>query len=250
MSRSALIVRGIGLVLLVAFLLAPQGFAWLFAPLTINNAPPIYNQGSLIELALNHLAIVAVATVAATIVAVGLAIFVSRPVGAEFLPLSRSIANLGQTFPPIAVLALAVPVLGFGTAPTLVALFLYGLLPIFENALVGLTTLPATVIDAADGMGMTPLQRLRSVELPLALPVILSGIRLSAVISMGTATIGSTVAARTLGEVIIAGLTSNNFAFVLQGGAIVAALAVLVSDGFGVVERAALRRAGRIPTAA
>jgi len=67
---------------------------------------------------------------------------------------------------------------------------------------------------------------------------------------MGTATIGSTVAARTLGEVIIAGLTSNNFAFVLQGGAIVAALAVLVSDGFGVVERAALKRAGRVPTAA
>ncbi len=250
MSRGALIVRGIALVVLVAFLMTPQSFTWLFAPLTINNAPPIYNQGSLIELALNHLAIVAVATVAATIVAVGLAIFVSRPVGAEFLPLSRSIANLGQTFPPIAVLALAVPVLGFGTAPTLVALFLYGLLPIFENALVGLTTLPATVIDAADGMGMTPLQRLRSVELPLALPVILSGIRLSAVISMGTATIGSTVAARTLGEVIIAGLTSNNFAFVLQGGAIVAALAVLVSDGFGVVERAALKRAGRVPTAA
>ena len=250
MTRSGLIIRAVALVLLVAFLLAPHAFTWLFAPLTINNAPPIYNQGSLIELTLNHLAIVAAATLAATIVAVGLAIFVSRPTGAEFLPLSRSIANLGQTFPPIAVLALAVPVLGFGTAPTLVALFLYGLLPIFENALIGLTTLPATVIDAADGMGMTPLQRLRSVELPLALPVILSGIRLSAVISMGTATIGSTVAARTLGEVIIAGLTSNNFAFVLQGGAIVAALAVLVSDGFGVIERAALRRAGRVPAAA
>jgi osmoprotectant transport system permease protein len=243
-------IRAVVFLLLAAFLLAPQSFAPVFAPLTQSGAPAIYNQGSLIELALNHLAIVAVATFTATIVAMSLAIFVSRPAGAEFLPLSRSIANMGQTFPPIAVLALAVPVLGFGTAPTLVALFLYGLLPIFENALVGLTTLSPVVMDAADGMGMTPGQRLRSVELPLALPVILSGIRLSAVISMGTATIGSTVAARTLGEVIIAGLISSNFAFVLQGGMIVAVLAVLVSDAFGFVERWAMRRSGQQPSAA
>ena len=134
----------------------------------------------------------------------------TRPFGAEFLPLSRSLANIGQTFPPVAVLALAVPMLGFGTAPTLVALFLYGLLPIFENTLTGLTTLPPAVTDAAKGVGMTGWQRLLKVELPLALPVILAGIRLSTVISLSTATIGSTVAARTLGEVIIAGLTASN----------------------------------------
>jgi osmoprotectant transport system permease protein len=241
----ALGIRLVVLVLLVAFLVTPQSFAPLFVPLTQNGAPPIYNQGALIDIALSHLGIVAITTLASTIVAVGLAIFVSRPAGAEFLPLSRSIANVGQTFPPIAVLALAVPVLGFGAKPTLVALFLYGLLPIFENALVGLTTLPPVVMDAADGMGMTPLQKLWRVELPLAFPIILSGIRLSAVISMGTATIGSTVAAKTLGEVIIAGLTSSNFAFVLQGGMIVAVLAVLVSDAFGVLERWATKRAGQ-----
>ena len=217
MSRGALIVRGIALVVLVAFLMTPQSFTWLFAPLTINNAPPIYNQGSLIELALNHLAIVAVATVAATIVAVGLAIFVSRPVGAEFLPLSRSIANLGQTFPPIAVLALAVPVLGFGTAPTLVALFLYGLLPIFENALVGLTTLPATVIDAADGMGMTPLQRLRSVELPLALPVILTAVRIVLVQNIGMATIAALIGGGGFGVFVFAGLGQTAPDLILLG---------------------------------
>ncbi len=99
--------------------------------------------------------------------------------------------------------------LGFGTAPTLVALFLYGLLPIFENALTGLTNLPPHVTEAARGVGMTDRQRLLGVELPLALPVILAGIRLSVVISVATATIGSTVAASTLGEVIIAGLLSQ-----------------------------------------
>ena len=93
-----------------------------------------------------------IAVVAATIFAVGLAVLVTRPAGAEFLPLSRMISNTGQTFPPVAVLAIALPVLGFGTAPTLVALFLYGLLPIFENALTGLTTLPPDVVEAARGV--------------------------------------------------------------------------------------------------
>ena len=82
-------------------------------------------------------------------------------------------------------------------------------------------------------------------ELPLALPVILAGIRLSVIISLGTATIGSTVAAKGLGEVIIAGLQSNNVAFVLQGGLVVALLAVLLHDGMGAAERAVATRPGR-----
>ena len=233
-----LVIRLLVLALLVAFLVSPESFAFVFEPLTKNNQPVIYNQGSLLDLTLNHLLIVAIATALATTVAVGLAILVTRPFGAEFLPLSRSLANVGQTFPPVAVLALAVPMLGFGTAPTLVALFLYGLLPIFENTLTGLTGLPPTVTEAARGMGMTGRQRLIRVELPLALPVILAGIRLSTVISLATATIGSTVAARTLGEVIIAGLLSSNTAFVLQGGLIVGALAVLIYDGLSAIEGA------------
>lgn len=140
--KLGLIIRLVVLALLVAFIVTPQSFAWVFQPLTKNGQPVIYVQNSLLNLTLSHLTIVAIATVASTLLAVGLAILVTRPFGAEFLPLSRSLANIGQTFPPVAVLALAVPVLGFGAAPTLVALFLYGLLPIFENALTGLTTLP------------------------------------------------------------------------------------------------------------
>jgi osmoprotectant transport system permease protein len=230
---------------LVVFLANPQAFAFVFEPLTRNGAPAIYNQGSLLDITLNHLAIVGIATLASTLIAVGLAILVTRPFGAEFLPLSRSIANIGQTFPPVAVLALAVPVLGFGTAPTLVALFLYGLLPIFENALTGLTTLPPSVTEAARGVGMTGRQRLLGVELPLAMPVILAGIRLSVVISIATATIGSTVAAKTLGEVIIAGLLSNNLAFVAQGGLIVGIIAVLVYDALSLIEKQLMARTGQ-----
>jgi osmoprotectant transport system permease protein len=225
------------LVLLVAFVATPESFAFVFQPLTKNGQPAIYTQNSLLALTLNHLLIVAIATVAATLVAVSLAILVTRPAGAEFLPLSRMLANTGQTFPPVAVLALAVPVLGFGTAPTLVALFLYGLLPIFENALTGLTTIAPDIEESARGTGMTERQRLMEIELPLALPLILAGIRLSVAISIGTATIGSTVAASTLGEAIIAGLINSNLAFVAQGGLVVAALAILSYDALRLLER-------------
>lgn len=243
--RPGLVVRLVVLALLVAFVVTPQSFAWVFAPLTRNGQPAIYTQNTLLVLTLSHLAIVAVATLLATALAVGLAILVTRPFGAEFLPLSRSLANIGQTFPPVAVLALAVPVLGFGWQPTLVALFLYGLLPIFENALTGLTTLPPAVTEAARGTGMTDRQRLLQVELPLAAPVILAGIRLSVVIAVSTATIGSTVAAWTLGEVIIAGLLSGNIAFVAQGGLVVGAMAVLIYDALSALERALTRRTGQ-----
>ncbi|WP_440980606.1 ABC transporter permease [Shinella sumterensis] len=240
------LLRLAALILLIAFLVRPELFEPLLKPLVQANAPAIYNQGSLLSLTLSHLATVFTATFAATLVAVGLAILVTRPVGAEFLPLSRSLVNIGQTFPPVAVLALAVPIVGFGEKPTLIALFLYGLLPVFENAMTGLSTLPKAIVEAARGTGMTAWQQLTRVELPLALPVILAGIRLSVTISLATATIGSTVAAKTLGEVIIAGLQSNNLAFVLQGGVVVAVLAVLIYDAFSAVERALARRAGRV----
>ena len=221
---------------LLAFLIWPAALAPLFQPFTRNNAPAIYAQTSLLSLTLSHLAVVAVAVAASTVVGLALAILVTRPAGREFLPLARTVTAVGQTFPPVAVLALAVPILGFGTGPTLVALFLYGLLPVFENAVAGLTGQPSPVAEAARAMGLTPRQRLWQIDLPLALPLLLAGMRLTAVISLGTATIGSTVAARTLGEVIIAGLLSSNTAFVLQGGLVVGILAVLIHHGFQALE--------------
>jgi len=225
------------LALLLTFLLSPQSFAPLFAPLTHYGAPPIYDQGNLLELALAQLATVLCAAAASTVVAVGLGIFVTRPAGAQFLPLSRTLVNIGQTFPPVAVLAVAVPLVGFGEKPTLIALFAYGLLPIFENTIAGLRSSPRAVLEAASGMGMSAGQRLRRVELPLAMALILEGIRLSLVISVGTATIGSTVAAKGLGEVIIAGLLSRNTAFILQGGLVTGLMAVLLYDALVALER-------------
>lgn len=232
---------------LFAFLASPETFSGLFAPFTRNDAPPIYTQTALWSLTVSHMVLVAIAVFASTLTAVTLGILVTRPAGREFLPLARTITSVGQTFPPVAVLALAVPAMGFGSGPTLVALFLYGLLPIFENTLTALSGTSSSVAEAARGMGLTRSQRLWQVELPLAVPVILAGVRLSAVISLGTATIGSTVAAKTLGEVIIAGLLSANTAFVLQGGLIVGIIAVLIYEIFQLAEKAAARRIGLDP---
>ena len=233
----AVVLRFLALFLLVAFLASPQSFAPLFVPLTQYGAPPIYDQGNLAVLTLAQLVTVCLAAAASTVVAVSLGILVTRPAGKQFLPLSRTLVNIGQTFPPVAVLAVTVPLVGFGEKPTLIALFAYGLLPIFENTITGLKTCPPQVLEAAAGMGMSAAQRLRSVELPLAMPLILEGVRLSLVINVGTATIGSTVAAKGLGEVIIAGLLSNNTAFVLQGGLVTGLIAVLLYDTLAALER-------------
>jgi osmoprotectant transport system permease protein len=243
MPRAATVLRLLALALLASFLLTPASFAPLFRPLTQYGASPIYDQGNLLQLALAQFGTVCAAAAANSIVAVGLGILVTRASGAQFLPLSRTLVNIGQTFPPVAVLALAVPLVGFGLKPTLIALFCYGLLPIFENTVSGLRGCPPAVIEAANGMGMSPRQRLLSVELPLAMPLILEGIRLSLVINVGTAAIGSTVGAKGLGEVIIAGLLSNNTAFILQGGLVTGLMAILLYDAMATLERRIFRAA-------
>jgi osmoprotectant transport system permease protein len=131
---------------------------------------------------------------------------------------------------------LAVPVLGFGEAPILVALILYGLLPILRNTLAGLEGVDPTVRDAALGMGMSPFRVLWQVELPLAGRVILAGIRTSVTINIATAAIGSTIGARTLGDPVIAGLVNGNTAYVLQGAILIGLLALTVDSVFEAVE--------------
>jgi len=209
-------------------------FGWAFPGVS----PPVFARDSFVDLWLSHAGLVALASLAAAVLGVGLAIFVTRPVGRDFRPIVNALATIGQTFPPAAVLALAVPALGFGPRPTIVALFLYGLLPIVENTITGLEGVPASVRDAAQGMGLSAWQRLRDVELPLAAPAILAGIRVSVTIAIGTATIGSTVGTLTLGTPIFDGLAANKLPFVIQGAVLVALFAILTDMVFARIEHA------------
>ncbi|WP_027966941.1 ABC transporter permease [Halomonas halocynthiae] len=192
----------------------------------------IYARADFLSLLGKHVLVVSVAGALSIIIGVGASIAVTRQWGRDFLPLVAQVAAIGQTFPPVAVLALAVPVLGFGTLPVIVALLLYGLLPIVRNTLAGLQGVSADVREAARGMGMRPHQRLWRVEMPLAASVIVAGIRTSVTISIATAAIGATMGASNLGDPIISGIVNGNTAHVLQGALLIALLALCVDSLF------------------
>ncbi|HGK4673506.1 TPA: ABC transporter permease [Kluyvera georgiana] len=199
---------------------------------------PLYQQASFLALTLAHGELVLLSSLMAIGVGVSAGILVTRPAGREFRPLVETLAAMGQTFPPVAVLALAVPVMGFGEKPAIVALTLYGILPVLQGTLAGLAAVPAGALRVAEGIGMTGGQRLRQVELPLAAPVIVAGIRTSVIVNIGTATIASTVGANTLGTPIIIGLSGFNTAYVIQGAMLVALAAIIIDRVF---ERISLR---------
>ncbi len=191
----------------------------------------IHPRASLLVIVWEHIRLVAISSGITIILGIPLGVWVTRRTGRDFLPVVNDITSFGQTFPPVAVLALAVPVLGFGLMPTIVALFLYGLLPIVRNTIAGLRSVPAHLLDAAYGIGMSRLQALFRVELPLSAQVILAGVRISVIINIGTAMIGAVIGAGGLGSPIIAGLVQDNLAFIIEG-ALPAAMLAILADQF------------------
>ncbi len=224
--------------LLCALAALLPSMAPLFSWVEPGNDNLVYTRDSFWFLLQSHIWLVLVSATIGSLVAVSAGIFVTRPAGRDFLPLVSQIASIGQTVPPVAVLALAVPVMGFGEKPTLLALVLYGLLPILRNTLAGLGGINPTVLESAKGMGMSSAQVLFKVELPLAGRVILAGIRTSVTINIATAAIGSTIGARTLGDPVIAGLVNGNTAYVLQGAILIGLLALATDSLFEAIERA------------
>ncbi len=185
-----------------------------------------------------------------TILALTIGILVSVPLGilASRSPrISRIVlgaAGMIQTIPSIALLALMVPLLGgtIGFLPALIALSLYSILPIIRNTVVGLQSIDPRYHEAALAVGMTHRQKLRLVELPLAFPVVIAGIRTSAVWVVGTATLSTPVGAQSLGNYIFAGLQTRNVTAVLFGCVFAAGLAIILDQILGSIERSAKKR--------
>ncbi|WP_291423411.1 ABC transporter permease [Deinococcus sp.] len=200
----------------------------LLAPLAGGEVP---DTGStpLWQLALVHLGFVLSAEAAVVLLGVPLAVAVTRPGREALMRLAEALTGLGQTVPTLAILALAVPTLGLGVKPTMLGLVLYALVPVVSNGVAGLLAVDPALKDAAEGMGMTGRQRLWRVELPLSLPVLLAGLRISTVYNVGTATIGAALGAGGLGLLIINGLSQQNTALVMVG-AILSALLALSLD--------------------
>lgn len=177
-----------------------------------------------------------------TFIAVALAILLALPLGIvlyRYATFSKAVlygVGLLQTVPSIALLALMIPLLGIGAVPAITALFLYALLPILRNTTTGLFAVDPLLKKVAAGIGLTPWQRLRYVELPMAMPAILTGIRTAAVITIGTATLAAFIGAGGLGEFIVTGLALNNTELILRGAIPAAALAIIVELVFEWIE--------------
>jgi osmoprotectant transport system permease protein len=184
---------------------------------------------------LAHLRLTGVALLSAVLVGLPLGILVHRSRRASGVVLYT--AGLFQTIPSIALLALLIPVLGIGWAPAVVALFLYSLLPILRNTVTALLTVDPVLRRVAVGMGLGPVQQVRWLLLPMALPGIMAGIRTAAVISIGTATLAAFVGAGGLGQPIVTGLALNDPALILEGAIPAAVLAIVTELLFELLER-------------
>lgn len=182
-------------------------------------------------------------------VSIGVAVVIGVPLGILITrqPVLRnlilSLAGIVQTIPSLALLAFFLPFMGIGVGPAVAALILYALLPIVRNTYTGLSGISPSIIEAAHGMGFTSRQRLWMVEIPLAVPVIIAGIRTSTVICVGIATLSAFIGAGGLGDFIVRGLALSNTRLILLGAVPAAVLALVLDYAIGMAERG-LRPAG------
>ncbi len=188
----------------------------------------------------DHLYMVAVSLSAAVIIALPLGIVAAgyRRIGQVIL----GGAGVIQTIPALALLVFMIPLFGIGAEPAIVALFLYSLLPIIRNTCSGLHDIPASLRESAVVLGLPPLARLRLIELPLAMRSILAGIKTSAVINIGTATLGALIGAGGYGQPVLTGIRLDDTGLIMEGAVPAAVLALLVQGVFELLERLMLPR--------
>jgi osmoprotectant transport system permease protein len=189
----------------------------------------------------SHLLLTLLALIAGIIICVPGGILVTRVKSLQWPTLT--IAGILQTIPGIALLAIMVPLLGrIGFLPALIALIVYSVLPILRNTVTGILGVEKSVIEAARGIGMTDMQSLFKVELPLALPVIVAGIRTAAVWVVGTATLATPVGATSLGNYVFSGLQTQNISAIFVGCVAAAALAIIIDQTIRLTEKTVSRR--------
>jgi len=195
------------------------------------------NAETIREALLQHISLTAVSTVLVVLIAVPLGILLTRPFTRRIRGALLTIANIGQAVPTIGLLALlAVAFFFLGFRAAVVGLVVYAVLPVLRNTMVGLEEVDAAVLEAGRGMGLSPGQVLRRLELPLAVPVILAGIRTALVINVGTATLAAYINAGGLGTLIVAGFSTNRILVSLTGAILSAVLALLVDHLAGIAE--------------
>jgi osmoprotectant transport system permease protein len=179
-------------------------------------------------------------------------IVVAIPLGIWAFQMQKSgkiilaLVSVAQTIPSLALLVFLIPLLGVGFAPALAALFIYGLLPIMKNTYEGLQSVPQSLRESADALGLSTSRRILSLDLPMASPMILAGIRIAAVLNVGTATLGAIIGAGGYGESILTGVRHDDMRMLMQGAVPAALLALLIQGLFASLEKRIIPRGLRL----
>ena len=218
--------------LLITFVL---GYPWI-EPALMRIFPgrgDVVVRATMLELTWQHLLLVLVSSTLSLITGTLLGIFAVIPAGRAFRELLLDFAAFGETFPCVAIIAITVPALGYGFMPTVVALYIYGILPILRNTITGIESIPADIMDAAKGTGMDRWQILAKIQIPLSIPVILAGVRTSVVINISAATIGALVGAGGLGVPIVSGIRNYSPILILKGSIPVGLMAMTADQLLG-----------------
>ncbi|NNM66931.1 MAG: ABC transporter permease [Spirochaetales bacterium] len=222
-------IRGGVLVVLLGLLSVPLTLGWILQLLLGKASAVIYPLEAPWALILEHGTLVTATTAVALLLGTAGAVWAYAKPGTNTRKMLSTTGALLQTVPPVAFLALAVPILGFGSVPVFWALVAFAVLPIFHGTLAALDSLPPGIQNVAVGLGFSRWQRLIQIELPLAVPGIKAGLGTSVMINIGTATIGATMGAGGLGRPIIAGISEFQFSYLLQG-ALTAGVLALFAD--------------------
>ncbi|MCR4418752.1 MAG: ABC transporter permease [Clostridia bacterium] len=199
-------------------------------------AARVLTYGHISTLVCQHVGMVVLSSLLAIAVAIPLGIMCSRPRLRVLGVVAENLVNLGQTIPSIAIIALFFTVLGLGFKTALFALWLYSLLPILRNTYAGIISIPPGVLEAARGMGMRPWRILTRIELPLAFPIIVAGIRTAVVVNVGTATLATFIGAGGFGHLIVTGISVQRPQLLLTGCTLSAVLAMLCDHLLGKME--------------
>lgn len=202
--------------------------------------------GEVIYLSLQHLYIVAVSSALAIIVAVPAGIWMSRPRNQRRALAFMQVLNAGQAVPKLALLTLAMTLVGVGAPAAIIALWVATILPITVNTYEGLRAVPPHLLEAAEGLGMTPREILLRVEIPNALAVMFAGLRTALAINVGTAPLAFLVGGGGLGELIFTGIDLNDYGMMLAGAIATAGLAMLVDMLCGLAQRVLVSRGLRL----
>ncbi len=192
---------------------------------------------SIIGYAVEHMIIASSVTLISILVTIPLAIYMTRMKSSKLRGLIFSIANIFQTIPTIALLAIMIPIFGIGFTPAIVALFLYALLPLLRNTYAGMESIDEEIVEAAKGMGFSPIQQLIKVELPTALPYIMSGIRVTIVYIISWTTLAALIGAGGLGDLVLAGIGYNDTFMIFTGAFLAIVIALILDLVLGLIEK-------------